>query len=332
MKKLKVGVIGVSGHLQTRMLLPMTSSDVIEVVALASRSIEKALSVAKEWGIEKAYGTYEELLEDKSIEAVYIPLPNHLHLEWIKKAVMANKHVLCEKPLALSKSEVKEIIELSNSHNVKIMEAFMYRFHPKWKTVKELMKVSGIGEVQSIHTIFTYTNHDPNNIRNIKEYGGGALMDIGCYAISSARFIMGKEPQRVMGLIDYSKTSKTDILSSAIMDFGKARALFTVSTGLYPAQEVKVYGTGGSLEIMIPFNDFYDMKGQIKVITNLGERVLEFEPTNQYGELFKAFTEAINKDTALPVSLLDSYMNMEIMEKIIKSGESNNWELISDSL
>lgn len=329
MGKLKLGVLGVSGHLQTRMLLPMTQSEDLKVIALASRDLEKSQRVAEQWGIKKAYGSYEALLEDPDIEAVYIPLPNHMHLEWIKKSLKAGKHVLCEKPLTLTSEETKEITAYAQKTGLKLMEAFMYRFHPKWMSVKELMKVNGIGEVQSIQTVFTYANNDLKNIRNIKEYGGGALMDIGCYAISSARFILGKEPERVMGLVHYSDVTQTDVLSSGMLDFGKARALFTVSTGLYPAQEVRVYGTGGMLEVIIPFNDPYDIKGKVKVTTGLGERVIEFEPTNQYGCMMSAFAKAVKEDLEVPVSLHDSYMNMQIINQLVKSGESGQWEPIS---
>lgn len=328
MGKLKLGVLGVSGHLQTRMLLPMTQSDDIKVVALASRQLEKSERVAAQWGIKKAYGSYEELLQDPEVEAVYIPLPNHMHVEWIKKSIDAGKHVLCEKPFTMTANETMELIQYMKGSKLKLMEAFMYRFHPKWKMIKELMKVSGIGEIQSIHTIFSYSNNDVTNIRNIKEYGGGALMDIGCYAISSARFIMGQEPKKVMGLVHYSDSTQTDILSSGVLDFGKARALFTVGTSMYPAQEVKIYGTGGTLEVFIPFNDLYDIKGKIKVITGLGERMIEFEPENQYGCLLSAFAKSIREDKEVPISLEDSFMNMQIIEQLFKSGESGQWEEI----
>lgn len=326
MGKLKLGVLGVSGHLQTRMLLPMTQSEDVKVVALASRQLEKAKRVAEQWGIKKAYGSYEELLEDPDIEAVYIPLPNHMHVEWIKKSIEAGKHVLCEKPLTMTADETKDLMKYMKGSKLKLMEAFMYRFHPKWKMVKELMKVNGIGEIQSIQTVFTYSNNDMSNIRNIKEYGGGALMDIGCYAISSARYILGKEPNRVMSLVHYSEATNTDVLSSGILDFGKARALFTVGTSMYPAQEVRVYGTGGTLEVIIPFNDLYDVKGKVKVTTGLGERVVDFKPINQYGCLLSAFAEAIREDKEVPVSLPDSYMNMKIIDQLFKSGESGQWE------
>jgi predicted dehydrogenase len=328
MSKLKMGALGASGHLLTRIMLPLSQSEEVELIALASRNKEKAEKEALKWNIPKIYGSYEALLEDAEIEAVYIPLPNHMHLEWMKKAIDAKKHVLCEKPFTLDAKETDELIAYAKDKGVKIMEAFMYRFHPKWKKVQELMKVSGIGEVQTIHTIFSYNNQDENNIRNIKEYGGGALMDIGCYAINSARYILGQDPVSVVSKISYSDAFGTDILSSAILDFGKTRVLFTVGTAMYPMQEVKIYGTGGSIEVVIPFNDLDDIKGKIIVTTSLGQRVLEFEPTNQYGEMLDAFAKAVKDDIDVPLSLEDSRMNMHIIDQLVKSGKSNQWESI----
>ena len=299
MKPLNLGVIGVSGHLLTRIMDPISRIDDVNLVAVASRNMEKAKAAASQWNIPKAYDSYDELLQDDSIEAVYIPLPNHLHLEWIKKAADAGKHVICEKPLTLTSEEVLELIEYVKDKDVKIMEAFMYRSHPKWQMIKDLMKVKGIGQVKSIHTIFSYNNADPKNIRNIKAYGGGALMDIGCYAISSARWIMNAEPKKVIGLVDYSEDFGTDILTSGILDFGGPRALFTVSTSMYPAQEVTIYGTGGTARISLPFNDAYDVPATVTVHDALGTRTISFEPVNQYGEMFKDFAKAIRNDEAL---------------------------------
>ncbi len=328
MRKIKLGVIGVSGHLLTRIMLPLTTSSTVEIIALASRNLEKSKEAAANWEIPKAYGSYEALLDDTEIEAVYIPLPNHMHLEWVKKSILAGKHVICEKPLTMNAQQTKEIMDLAEEKGIKVMEAFMYRFHPKWQMVSELIKVKGIGEINAIHTIFTYKNDDPNNIRNNKEYGGGALMDIGCYAISTARFIMNAEPSKVLGMLHYSDLFGTDVLTSGIMDFGKARALFTVSTSMHPTQEVKIYGTGGSIEILIPFNDHYDVKGQIKVINGLGERIVTFEPTNQYDALFSAFAKAIREDIPVPLSLKDSFMNMRIIDQLVESGRTGQWESI----
>lgn len=328
MSKLKIGVLGVSGHFLSRMMLPLSQSETVEVVALASRNIDKAKSAAVEWSIEKTFGSYEALLLDPEIEAVYIPLPNHMHLEWVKKTIDAGKHVICEKPLTLDAEETKKLMAYAEGKSVKVMEAFMYRFHPKWQMVRKLMKENAIGMVKTIHTVFSYTNVDPTNIRNIKAYGGGALMDIGCYAISSARWILDQEPIKVMALNEYSESFETDVLSSAILDFGDARALFTVSTNIFSAQEVKVYGTNGILEVVIPFNDPHEQSAQIKVTDEQGTRVIEFEPTNQYGELFDAFAKAIRLDEDVPVSLEDSYMNMRIIDQLIVSGKDAAWKKI----
>lgn len=325
MEKLRIGVLGVSGHLLTRIMLPLSQSKEVEIVALASREIDKAKAAAQKWNINKYYGSYDELLEDSWIEAVYIPLPNHLHLEWMKKSIDAGKHVLCEKPLTLNAGEVQELIDYAADKKLKVMEAFMYPFHPKWQAVKELMKVSGIGEVHTIHTIFSYQNQDAKNIRNIKDYGGGAIMDIGCYAIHSARWILGKEPEAVLAKASYSDAFGTDIISSGILDFGKARALFTVSTSTFPAQEVKVYGSGGSLEVVLPFNDAYDVASKVKVTTGLGERILEFPPTNQYERMFSAFAKSIREEEPLPFDLQSSYKNMQIIDGLFASVQTNGW-------
>lgn len=328
MEPLRIGVIGVSGHLMHRVMLPLAQSDMVELIAVASRNKEKAEAAAKKWGVPRAYDSYEAILKDDDIEAVYIPLPNHLHLEWVKKCADAGKHVLCEKPLAMNADEAKEMMDYVADKGVTVMETFMYRFHPKWQTVREMMMVGEIGEVKSIHTIFTYKNHDPENIRNVKAFGGGGLLDIGCYAISSARWILDKEPKRVVGLNSYSETFEVDILSSAILDFGDVRSVFTVGTAIHPAQEVAIYGTGGVMKVKMPFNDQYDVAGVIEVVNDLGARTIELEPTNQYGAMFDDFAETIRLGEAPLISLEDSWYNMRIIDQLLKSGESGQWEEI----
>lgn len=325
MKQLKLGVLGVSGHFISRIILPLTQSKVVKVVGLASRNEEKAKVVAQKWGIEKTYGSYEELLCDKDIEAVYIPLPNHLHLEWIKKAVTAGKHVICEKPLTMNAKETEELISYVKPSGMKVMEAFMYRHHPKWKRVRQIIDCKEIGEVTSIHTMFAYNNTNPENIRNVKAYGGGALMDIGCYAISSSRYIMNAEPNQVISLITEHPEFKTDIVTSGILDYGKARCLFTTSTTSMAAQEVKIYGTSGTVTVKIPFNDHYDCCGEIIVHNGLGERIVTFEPTNQYQVMFEAFAEAVIEDKKVPLSLEDSLNNMRIIDALKASHEEKKW-------
>lgn len=325
MRKLKLGILGVSSHFISRILLPLKQSDKIEVYAVASRDEEKAKKTANKWGIKKYYGSYEDLLNDKDIEAVYIPLPNHLHLEWIKSCIDAKKHVICEKPLTLNSEEAQVLIDYASGKDIKVMEAFMYGYHPKWQRAREIVAYGEIGTVTAIHTVFSYNNQDPNNIRNIKEYGGGALMDIGCYAISSSRFILNRNPIRVMSLIEKHSEFGTDIISSAILDYDKIRCLFTVSTSSYPQQEVKIFGTSGAITVTVPFNDHYDVRGELLVQNALGTRSVTFEPVNQYRLQFEAFAESIFKDAPAAVSLKDSLENMKIIDALKESDKTNSW-------
>lgn len=325
MGKLKLGVLGISGHFTNRILPPILGSKEVEVYGIASRSGDKAKAFAEKWGIPKAFDSYEALLADPDIEAVYIPLPNHMHLEWIKKAADANKHILCEKPLTLDGVETAEIMTYLKDKKIILMEAFMYRFHPKWQRAKELVTFNEIGKVQSIHTVFTYNNVDPKNIRNIKAFGGGALMDIGCYAISSARYLLGKEPQQVVTLAQEHNEFKTDILTSAILDFGDARCLFTVSTSSFPQQEVKIFGTGGVITITIPFNDYSDVAGEIIVQNGVGTRTVSFDPVNQYQLQFDGFAQTIRNQSEVLIPIEDSYCNMIVIDAIQHSATHGKW-------
>lgn len=325
MGKLKLGVISVSEHFINKVLPPLSQSGQVEVYGVASRSEEKARAFADKWGIPKSYGSYDALLADPAVEAVYIPLPNHMHLEWIKKSADAGKHILCEKPLTLNAEETAELMAYLKGKKIKFTEAFMYRYHPKWQKARELVTFKDIGKVQAIHTIFSYNNTDPNNIRNIKAYGGGALLDIGCYAISSARFLLNKEPKRVVSLLREDDSFKTDSLTSAILDFGDARCQFTVATNIFPAQEVKVYGTGGTLTVTVPFNDFSDVRGELIVQNDVGARSVTFDPVNQYKLLFEKFAQAIREDSDVYIPIEDSYWNMKTIDAVAKSAASGQW-------
>lgn len=325
MGKLKLGVLGVSGHFINRILLPLLQSDQVEIYGIASRAGDKAKVFADKWDIPNAYDSYDALLADPAIEAVYIPLPNHMHLEWIKKSADAGKHIICEKPLTLNAEETVEIMAYIKDKKIKLMEAFMYRFHPKWQKAKELVTSNEIGKVQAIHTIFSYNNTDPNNIRNIKAYGGGALMDIGCYAISCARYLLNKEPQKVVSLAQEHDDFQTDVLTSALLDFGGVRSMFTVSTTSFPAQEVKLYGTAGVMTITIPFNDISEVPGEIIVQNGTGTRSIFVDPVNQYQLQFDGFAQAIREDSDVLVPLNDSYWNMKIIDAINQSATSGQW-------
>ncbi len=328
MNRTRFGVLGVSGHFIKRIVMPLMKSETTRIFGIASRNIEKAQQTAETYGIPKAYGSYEELLADSKIDAVFIPLPNHMHKEWIFKCLDAGKHVLCEKPLSMDASETLEIIEYAKNKGLKVMEAFMIRSHPKWKKAKSLVENRYIGDVTHIHTVFSYNNQDPSNIRNIKDYGGGALYDIGCYAINTARFILDKAPVKVVSLIAEHPDFKTDMTTSAILDFDGIHTLFTVSTSAFPQQQVKIFGTEGTITVTIPFNDISEIPGKILFENNDTTKVIEFEPTNQYRIMFEEFAECIKNDGPVPVPLTDSLENMKTIDAIFKSANTGTWEQV----
>ena len=325
MEKMKFGVLGVSGHFLKRIVLPLIESETTEIYGLASRNIEHALETANKYNIPKYYGSYEELLEDDDISAVFIPLPNHMHKEWIFKSLDAGKHVLCEKPLTLNADETKEVIKYAAGKNLKVMEAFMVRFHPKWRKAKSLIDNGYIGQVTHIHTVFSYNNQDPANIRNIKEIGGGALLDIGCYAINTARFILGRAPFRAISIITEHPDFGTDMTTSAILDFGDVRTLFTVSTAVFPQQEVKVFGTEGTVTVTIPFNDISEIPGKILFENGETAKGIEIPPANHYRLMFEEFADSIRNSTDVFIPLSDSLENMKVIDAVFKSAETGEW-------
>jgi predicted dehydrogenase len=247
--KVRWGVLSTAHFGLTKAIPAMQRGEWSEVIAIASRDSSKAEEVAKSLDIRKAYGSYEELLADPEIEAIYNPLPNHMHVPWSIKAAKAGKHVLCEKPLSMSVAEARQLIAARDHSGVKIGEAFMVRTHPQWLRTRELIRSGRIGELRSIVGVFSYFNRDTKNIRNILELGGGALMDIGCYPITTSRFIFGEEPSRVMSLIQRDPDMKTDRLTSVILEFPSGQAVFTCSTQMVPYQRMQFLGTKGRIEI-----------------------------------------------------------------------------------
>ena len=328
MKPVRWGVLGVAKIFIKAFLLPMQKSEIIELYGIASRNPEKAKQASETYGIAKYYPSYEDLLSDTSIEAVYIPLPNNMHLEWIKKAADAGKHILCEKPLTLNAKEAREAAEYSRKKGVLLMEAFMYRFHPQWIRAKELVTTGNIGTIQSAHTFFSYNNTDPNNIRNIAEMGGGALYDIGCYAVSAARYMFDREPSKALSLVNRDPGFKTDILTSGILDFGNGNSVFTVGTLTFPYQRVDIVGSSGSIHIQIPFNTFTDVPAHMTVVTSVGTREIQFDPADQYELQIVQFSEAIRKGTQAPTPLEDAIHNLSVMDALFKSEKSGNWEMV----
>ena len=324
--KVRWGVLSTANIGVQKVIPGMLQGEYCTMVGIASRSLEKARAVANELGFSKVYGSYEELLADPEIQAVYIPLPNHLHVRWSIAALEAGKHVLCEKPIGLTSAEAGELLQVSKEHpELKIMEAFMYRHHPQWQRARALVQEGAIGELRTIQTFFSYHNVDPDNIRNMAEIGGGGLMDIGCYCISLSRFVFDAEPQRVMGIVEHDPVFKTDRLVSGLMDFGVGTSTWTCSTQLSSYQRVNIFGTEGRVEIEIPFNAPPDRP--CKLWLQRGERIDEivFDVVDQYTIQGDLFSQAVLNDTRVPTPLEDAVANMKVIEAIVRSGETGQW-------
>ncbi len=296
-----------------------------EVTAIASRDLEQARAVAKELGIAKAYGSYEELLADSEIDAIYNPLPNDLHVPWTLAALKAGKHVLCEKPIALTAAEAQTLVDAARAYpNLKVMEAFMYRHHPQWQRARQLIVEGAIGEVRTVHSFFSYFNDDPSNIRNQAEHGGGGLMDIGCYNISASRFIFGAEPRRVSASVEIDPRFNTDRLVSGVLEFEAGTATFTCSTQLSPFQRVQIIGTTGRIEIEIPFNAPPDKPCRIW-LTNETTEEITFDVCDQYTLQGDSFARSILDDTPVSTPLEDAVANMRVIDDLITSSRTNAW-------
>lgn len=318
----KWGVLSTADIGLRKVIPAMAGAEVSEVLAISSRSQETAAAAASDLGIPRAYGSYRELLEDPDVEAVYIPLPNNLHPDWTKAAAAAGKHVLCEKPLAMTSDEARDMIEACAQADVLLMEAFMYRLHPMWQKAKELVDSGAIGEVRSVQTAFSYFNDDPTNIRNIPEVGGGALYDIGCYAVNVARMIYGSEPTAVRGAVRRDPILGTDVVTSALLDFDGRHATFVCSTQMESDQRVDIHGTEGRLVVEIPFNIPPDHPTRILHVAG-GDppvapaiEVHEIPTSNQYAIQADAFSTAIRSGTAVPVPPEDAVANLEVIERI----------------
>jgi predicted dehydrogenase len=327
MSKVRWGVLSTAKIGVEKVIPAMQQSRYCQIDAIASRNLQSAQAAAAKLGIAKAYGSYEELLSDSDIDAVYNPLPNHLHVEWSIKAIEAGKHVLCEKPIGLTSAEGAQLVEAAGKRpHLKVMEAFMYRHHPQWQRAKRLVDEGRIGRLQTIQSFFSYYNRDPNNIRNKAGIGGGSLMDIGCYSISLARFIFESEPARVFAAIEYDSEFGTDRMVSGILDFGRGTSTFTCSTQLVPYQRVNIFGTEGRVEIEIPFNAPPDR--QCRMWHQSGDDVEEIllEICDQYTIQGDLFSQAILNNTAVPTPIEDAVANMKVIEALIKSAEKGSWE------
>ncbi|MEN8191274.1 MAG: Gfo/Idh/MocA family oxidoreductase, partial [Bacteroidota bacterium] len=290
------------------------------------RSYDKAKSAAAKFNIPKCYGSYEDLLLDEEIEAVYNPLPNHLHIPWTVKALEAGKHVLVEKPIGLSSKEAEILLEESQKYpNLKVMEAFMYRHHPQWIKAKELVESGVIGKVKTIQSFFAYFDDNPKSIVNTKEYGGGSLMDIGCYPISLSRFIFNSEPEKVFANIDYHPDYGIDVSATAIMKFKEGTSSFFSSIRIENRQQSQIYGTKGKIEFAIPFNPIANEPSKMFLHKNNKTEEIIFEPCDQYTIQADIFAQSIIDDKVVPTHLHDAVNNMKVIERIIESDKLGSW-------
>ena len=324
------GVLGAASIALRKAIPGMQKSALADVVGIASRDIEKARAAAASLGIPKAYGSYQELIDDPEIEAIYNPLPNHLHVPWSIRAAERGKHVLCEKPIALTAKEARQLLEVRDRTGVKIGEAFMVRTHPQWLQVKEIVDSGRIGDLRLISGHFSYYRRDPADVRSRVEWGGGALMDVGCYPITISRWLFGAEPTEVVGLIERDPELKVDRLTSGLLRFEKGQATFSCSTQLVAYQSVQIFGTRGRIEASfhatprdesrIVVDDGSDLMG------GGGIETITFPPVDQFSIQADRFSEAIRGVGTVPVSLDDAIGNMAVIDALFRSAESREWE------
>lgn len=329
MKKVRWGILSTANIGMEKVTPAIMASPHSEVVAIASRDLAKAQAAATKLGIAKAYGSYEELFADPDIDAIYNPLPNHLHVPMTVAAARAGKHVLCEKPIALSAAEAEKLRECPSDRIV--LEAFMIRFHPQWLRARDLIRSGELGEVRAINAVFTYFNDDPANVRNQADIGGGGIMDIGCYPVTAGRFLFECEPKRVVSLVERDEQFGTDRLASVLMDFGNGRQLsFLCSTQATPEQSVQVLGTKAKLSLAIPFNAPANERTALTVDIgppldgSLARR--EIMPAcDQYTEQAEAFALAVLGEQTLPWSIEDAISSMKVLDAIVASEKAGGW-------
>ncbi|MDX1979125.1 MAG: Gfo/Idh/MocA family oxidoreductase [Bryobacteraceae bacterium] len=330
-RKIRWGVIGVAKIGMEKVIPAMQRGTLTEVTAIASRDADKARQAALKLGIAKSYGSYEELLADPDVDAIYNPLPNQLHVPWSIRAAEAGKHVLCEKPISMDTAECRQLIAARDRCGVQIGEAFMARTHPQWLRARELAHSGVIGELRAMGGFFSYFNRDANNIRNRPESGGGGLMDIGCYPITLSRMIYGEEPRRVIGLVEQDPDFGVDRLTSAMLEYSTGQCIFNCSTQLVAYQRVQLLGTKGRIELEIPFNAPPDRPCRLFIddgssVFGTGIRTEEIATCDQYTVQGDLFSKAIMGEGPVPVPLEDALRNMAVITAILRSAETGCWE------
>jgi predicted dehydrogenase len=331
-EKVKWGILGAASIARRRVVPAMKDCELAEVAAVASRSLAKSQEFAKQLGIPKAYGSYEELIDDPEIEVVYNPLPNHLHVGWSIRAASRGKHVLCEKPIARSVEEARRLLQARDDYGVKIGEAFMVRTHPQWLRARELIRSGKIGKLRLVAGFFSYFNIEPENVRNVTDLAGGALMDIGCYPVKLSRFIFGEEPRRVVACIERDPSFQTDRLTSAILEFNEGQSIFTCSTQLAYYQRMQFFGTQARLDVEVPFNAPTD--NPCRLILDDGKNLyagasqqVELIPIcNQFTIQADLFSKAVRGEGEVPNPMEDAVANTAVLEALFRSAATGKWE------
>ncbi len=332
MKKIRFGVLSTAKIGMKQVIPAMQRGQFTEVMAISSRSEDKARAAAEQLGIEKYYGSYEALLADPEIDAIYNPLPNHLHCPWSKKAMQAGKHVLCEKPLGLNTDEIEDLIQVRDACGVKAAEAFMVKSSPQWKDVRERVRRGELGRLRMIQAFFSYDNRDPDNIRNIAEVGGGGMWDIGCYPVVVSRYLFEDEPRRTAATLEFDPVMQTDRLNSIILEFDQGQAIFGVSTQLVSFQRVHLFGNTGHLEVVIPFNAPNDQPCIVRL--DSGTLVEEertsvlFPVMDQYTLQGDDFARAILEDKEVVSSLEDGLRNTRVINAVFTAAREKRWVTI----
>jgi len=335
-KQIRWGVLSTAKIGREKVIPGIKSSQTGHVAAIASRGLKRAQDAADQLGIPKAYGTYEDLLADPDIDAIYNPLPNHLHVPLTLQAAAAGKHVLCEKPIALNANEARQLLRAQEGRL--IAEAFMVRAHPQWIRARDLVRSGELGELKAIQGFFSYFNADPANIRNNAEIGGGALLDIGSYTMLAGRYFFDAEPHRVVALIDRDPEFGTDRTTSAMLDFGQGRqSSFTVSTQLTPHQRFQLVGTKKRLELLVPVNAPQGGTAELRLDdgSRLGDGSAVREtiaPCDQYAEMADVFGRAILGETPLPYAVEDAIQNMVVLDALFQSAKQGGWVSLSQSI
>lgn len=330
MEPVKWGVISTANIGVQRVLPPMIANPFCDVVAIASRDQAKAEAAAATLGIPRAYGSYEALLADPEIEAVYNPLPNHLHVPLSLQAMEAGKAVLCEKPISLTAEEAQQLVEAQDRTGILVAEAFMVRHHPQWQRTRELVRAGAIGDLRAIQCAFSYFNADPDNVRNKADIGGGALYDIGVYPIVFARYLFGSEPRRALGLIDRDPQFGTDRLTSGMLDFEGGQMTFICSTQMAPYQRFQAFGTKGRIDVLIPVNALPGQENKILVDDgaqpgDASAKVESFPITNQYALQGEAFGRCLREGRAPEFPVEDAVLNMRVVDALFRSAAEDRW-------